>query len=287
MLHNRSILVKDRIYPVGALSQRIRIVEHRGVAGIQLTLIHHNSVFCRIEDSGFTPGILKTIREVVGDLGFALGSLLSGNEHNTVGGACTIHGTGSGILQNLDTLDIVGIQVVDATGSHAIHNVKRFGVVNCADTTDANLRSGIRSTRTLNDSNTRSHTLQDIVHAGLSSGLQVIGGNAGNGGCHNRFLLDTVTDDNCLLQHLAVILQDNIQRLGIGNCVLFAFITQAGYLYNRAARNVNGKRPIRVRHGTIAGSKLNDESTHNGLVVSVQDSSTKGDALRHCNQAQS
>ena len=287
MLHDGSVLVEDGAHPVGAFTQRIGIVEHGGIAGIELAFVHHHGILGRVQNGRLAPGILHTVGEVVGNLGLTLGSFLCGDEHNTVRCTGTINSTGSSILEHLDTLDVVRVQEIDAASRETIYNVEGLGVVDGTDTTDTDLCTGIRSTGALDNRNTGGHTLQDIVHTGLSGGLEVLGGDAGNGGGHHRFLLHTITDDDGLFQHLGIVLEDDSQCLIGRYRKLTAFIAQASHFHDGTGLDAEGESSVRTGHGTVGGSLLDDESAHDGLVGIVQNCTLKGDTLRQSNQAQS
>ena len=287
VLHNGSVLVEDGVHPVGAFTQRIGIVEHGGIAGIELAFVHHHGILGRVQNGRLAPGILHTVGEVVGNLGLTLGSFLGGNKHNAMGTTGAVNGRGGCILEDLDTLDVIRIQVVDATGSQAIDNIERCTSIDGTDTTDTDLCTGIRSTGALDNGNTGGHTLQDIVHAGLSGGLEVLGGDAGNGSGYHRFLLHTITDDDGLFQHLGIVLEDDSQCLIGRYRKLTAFIAQASHFHDGTGLDAEGESSVRTGHGTVGGSLLDDESAHDGLVCIVQNCTLKGNTLRQSNQAQS
>ena len=94
-------------------------------------------------------------------------ALLGGDKDDTVGRAGSIDGSGGGILQYLDTLDVVRVDEVDAAGRHTIHYIKRVRIVDCSDTSDSYLRSRVRRSRALGDEHSGGHTLEHIVNPGL------------------------------------------------------------------------------------------------------------------------
>ena len=124
MLHDRSVLVEDCIHPVCSGTKDIRIVEGGNLACIQAAFVHHDSILCSIQDSGLAPWVLEAIGEIIADFCLAFLAFLCGDEDNAVCSTCAVDSTGSSILEDLDTLNIVGVQVVDTTGRHAIDNVQ-------------------------------------------------------------------------------------------------------------------------------------------------------------------
>ena len=180
VLHDGSVLVKDGAYPVGALPQRIRVVKHGSVAGIELAFVHHDGIFRSVQDLRLSPGILEAIGEIIAHLGLALRAFLGGDEYHAVSGTGTVNGTGSSIFEYLDALDVVRVQVVDAACRQTIYNIKGLGVVDGTDTADTHLRTGIRSTGALDNGDAGGHTLQDVVYARLRSSFKVVRRNGGN-----------------------------------------------------------------------------------------------------------
>ena len=96
-----------------------------------------------------------------GEAGLAHGTLLGGDEQHTVGTGCTIDGCRGGILQHLDTLDVIGVEgehlcevflvggvevegIVDVGRvGHTVDDDERVGIaVECGGTTDADIALG-------------------------------------------------------------------------------------------------------------------------------------------------
>ena len=87
------------------------------------------------------PGCLPAPRSVVVDLSLALLALLGGDDDNAVGGTCTVDGTRGGILEDFDTLDIIGVDnVKTAFERNTVDDVERVGSVVGTGTTDTNAR---------------------------------------------------------------------------------------------------------------------------------------------------
>ncbi len=72
-------------------------------------------ILLRCEQLRHPVDILPTNVSVVRDLHLALFTLLSGNKDNTVGTVGTIDGTRCSVLQDVDTLDVGRVKVVDIT----------------------------------------------------------------------------------------------------------------------------------------------------------------------------
>ena len=287
VLDDGSVLVEDGLHPVGALSEGIGIVIDGRVARVELALVHHDRIFGGVQHGGLAPGILHTVGEVVVDDSLAFRAGLGGHEDHTVSRAGTVNGGGSGILEDVDTLDVVRIDVVDAAGRHAVHDVKRGRMVDGADTADDDRGAGARGTGILGDLDTGGHALEHVVHPVLGLDFQVIGGHRGDGSRHHGFLLDAVTDDDRLFQHLGILGEEDFHdavrrgRSGLG------YIADAGDLQDGARGHAEGEGSVHTGHGTVAGSLLDDECADNRLARIVEDDTAHGDVLRPCCQAQS
>ena len=287
MLDHGGVLVKDGIYPVSARSKGIRIVVDGSIAGIELAFVHHDGVLGGIQDGGFAPGVLHTVREVVVDHGLSLFTGLGGYQDNTVCGTGTVNGCGSGILQDVNALNVIGVDVVDAAGGHAVHNVKRAGMVDGADTTDNHRCTGTRGTGSLGYLHTGGHTLEHVVHTRLGLHFEVIGSYRRNRGRNHGFFLDTVADDHGLFQHLGVVRKDHHQTLlaSIGNHL--RLIADAGNLNGGTLRGGKGEVSAHARHGTVIGALLDYKRSDNGFAGGILDGTFHGNVLGHRRQNQS
>ena len=140
MLHDWSVPVEDCAYPVRTLSKLIWVVIDRCLAVVDGCLIHHDGIFSCIEHLRFAPDILPAVREIIRNCCLACLTFLCGDQHDTVRCTCTINGSRSSILEDFYTLDVTRVEVVDTTGNcKTVHNIKRSGVMDGADTTDTDL----------------------------------------------------------------------------------------------------------------------------------------------------
>ena len=287
VLDDGGVLVEDGFHPVGALPEGIGIVVDGGVAGVELALVHHDGILGGVEHGGLAPGILHTIGKVVGDDGLPFGTGLGGHEDHAVGRAGAVDGGGSGVLEDVDALDVVRVDVVDAAGRHPVHDVERGRVVDGADTADDDRGAGARGAGVLGDLDTGGHALEHVVHPVLGLDLQVVGGHRGDGGRNHGFLLDAIADDDRLFQHLGVLREDDFHNaVGRGHGGL-GHIADAGDFQDGAGSHAEGESSVHARHGTVAGSLLDDKSADNRLACIVEDDTADGGVLRPCCQAQS
>ena len=160
-------------------------------------------------------------------------------------------------------------------------------MVDGADTTDDDRGAGARSAGVLGDLDTGGHALEHVVHPVLGLDLQVIGRDRGNGGRHHGFLLDTVTDDHRLFQHLGILGEEDFHDAVRGGRCGLGHIADAGDLQDGVRRDAEGEGSVRTGHGTVGGSLLDDKGADNRLARIVEDDTADGDVLRPCCQAQS
>ena len=86
-------------------------------------------------------------------------TLLSSNQDNTISSTSTINSTRSGILQDINTLDISRIDRVNVT-NNAINYIKRSRITIGTSTTDIYIKALTWLTRCGNDIHTRTLVLQ-------------------------------------------------------------------------------------------------------------------------------
>ena len=287
MLDDGGVLVEDGAHPIGPFPEGIGVVVDGGVARVELALVHHDGILGGVEHGGLAPGILHAVGEVVVDDGLAFGAGLGGHEDHAVGRAGAIDGGGSGVLEDVDALDVAGVDVVDAAGRHPVHDVERGRVVDGADTADDDRGAGARGAGVLGDLDTGGHALEHVVHPVLGLDLQVIGGHRGDGGRHHGLFLDTVADDHGFLEHLGVILEDDLHILCSVVDDYLGDIADAGNLHGGACTGGQGEIAVHTRHGTVLGTLLDHECSDNRLVGMVQYDTLQGDVLRPCCQTQS
>ena len=214
------ILVADSLYPVGSFVRtiHIRVVEvfaHNALpivatfTTVETHLIHYLHILLGIQHLWHAIYIRPTNVAIVRYLDLALLTLLGSNKDNTIGCGRTIDGTGCGILQNVDTLDVGRVQVVDIT-CYTINNIKRSCVAVGTGTTDRNLKAITRLTGSRLNVNTRSLALQSAEHLCGIHLLNIITLHFDSRTCDEFFLLNTITYDNNLIKSLVVCLHGNL-----------------------------------------------------------------------------
>ena len=127
-------------------------------------------------------------------------TFLGGYQNNTIGTTCTIDGAGGGILQNVDTLDIVGREVLDSGIGNTVYNYQRVGITVSSDTADGNLIAFAWLSGILYDVHTWGLTLQGAIDIHSIRGCDILGIDMERGTSHQFLALCTVTHYHDIIQ---------------------------------------------------------------------------------------
>ena len=257
------ILVTDSLYPVGSFVRtiHIRVVEvfaHNALpipatfATVETHLIHYLHILLGSQHLWHTIYVSPTYVGIVRYLDLTLLTLLGSYEDNTIGCGRTVDGTGCGILQNVDTLYVGRVQVVDIT-CYTINNIKRSCVAVGTGTTDRNLKAITRLTGSRLNVNTRSLALQSAQHLCGIHLLNIItlhlNGRTGN----ELFLLNTITYDNNFFESLVVCLHCDVKIRLITYNDFLLLVTDISNNNSSTRLHVQGEVTIQVGNCTISG----------------------------------
>ena len=257
------ILVTDSLYPVGSFVRtiHIRVVEvfaHNALpipatfATVETHLVHHLHILLGCQHLRHAIYVSPTYVGIVRYLNLTLLTLLGSYQDNTIGCSRTVDGTGCGILQNVDTLDVCRVQVVDIT-CYTINNIKRSSVAVGTGTTDRNLKAITRLTGSRLNVNTRSLALQGTQHL---SGIHLLNivtlhldGRTGN----ELLLLNTITYDNNFFESLVVCLHCDVKIRLITYNDFLLLVTDISNNNSSTRLHVQGEVTIQVGNCTISG----------------------------------
>src|SRR5690606_4863709 len=92
-------------------------------------------------------------------------SLFGGNENDSIGCPRSVDGSRSGVFQDIDGLDIGGVETVDIAADHVVNDVQWLRVADGADTTDVDFEPFAGHSRCLGDLHTRRLALQRVGYA--------------------------------------------------------------------------------------------------------------------------
>ena len=225
-----------------------------------------------VEQVDLVTQLLDAVREVVGDGSLVLITALGGDEHDTGSAAGTVDSGRSGILQDFDALDIVGVDEVVIGNGIAVHHVQGGGAGGKGvDTADADVHTCTGSAFALTDFHTGY-----AAHEGLSQGgggfLQLVGFDGGHRAGKVALTHGSVTDDDGFLQEGAVLGQDDIYLGGTGKEDFLGGKADAGKFQGFSLGCRDGIVTGGVRDHAPSGSALHhDTCTDDGFAVVVHD----------------
>ena len=283
MLHHGGVVVEYGAYPVRTLAELVGIVVLGTAALIDVTFVHHYGVLGSVQHRRLAPRILPAVREVVVDARRTLLAALGRNEDDTVSCTRTVNCTRRGILQHLDTLDVVGVEIVDtARYGQTVDDVERVGAVDRAHTADTHLRRGVGSTRRLGNRNTRGHTLQHVVDTSVRLRFQVLGRDTRNRCRHDALLLNAVSDDDDLVDIGRILFQYDVEngstpprRNSLGT------VSEERNDQRRIAlRNIDSERAVDVARRTERGTLHCDRRSDNRRARRILDGTCHLSVLR-------
>ena len=271
----RGSILEKLAHPVGALAQLGGVVEE-GILG--LTSGTHHLVVQRGELRGVEQrqGALQLI-EPVGHFQIQvvafLRASLGGDDNHTVGTARTVDGRGRGILEDVDALHVVHVDHVQRhIGRHTVDNQKRVAVVNGTDASDFHTHVAARGPAR-NYLQTGGPTLQGGSEARRRLTGQIFGGDLRDSSRQVAFLLDTISNDYNLVEHLVVLVHDNLHRalsVHIGVLSHIAYITEVQYGIGRT--EIETEMSIYIGHGSVRSPFLRYIDTDKRLLVDVENS---------------
>ena len=180
-----------------------------------------------------------------------LTTMLGGDDDHTITSTRTVDGTGSGILQNLDGLNIISGEVTDrSTHWHSIDNIKRCGTSKSTDTTNTHRWIGTRLTIG-RDLYTRNLTLKHGGDIGVGYLLQLVGIDNGNRAGQVGLLLSTITDNDNLIQNTVISCHLNlINNSASTHSNLAVFIAYITYHERSIGRSVKIEITVKIGHST-------------------------------------
>ena len=221
----------------------------------------------RVVGGDQTGGVLAGVVDVV----LAGTTLLGRDDDNAGHGARTVDGGGGAVLQDVETLDIVGVESRDGGGdkgrgvsggeiigtdvehvSHddAVHHPEGLGAaVDGGGTTDADLGGGAEGTRDILHGHTGDAAFQGAADVGHTIQLRIFGADLGGrtGEEAAVHLLHTGHDD--LFQHLGVGLQTD-RHLRCDRNFLVDITHEGDHQDLGGSRDIQGKLSVEVGYRT-------------------------------------
>ena len=200
------ILVLEYTPPVGAFPAAVDLGQDvlwyivgpidLGTRCVEVVLVKDGHVLLCIEKLWTLVGVRPSHGTIVAELDLAGLALLGGHQDHTVGSTGTVDGCRCSILQDIDALDVVGVDAVKVATCYTVDDVKRSSVTGGADTTDVDLVALTRLRGRLGNLYTRGLALHSFECVGSVQLGDVITLYLNGGTGQQLFLHGTVTDDD-------------------------------------------------------------------------------------------
>ena len=264
MVGYNGILIANSIYPICTSIRTILICIQQICINILRPIISRATIIvsylvlnCHIllccQQLRLLIHILPTHIGIISYLYFTHFTLLGCYKDYTISSSRTVDGTGCGILQYVDTLDVGRVQCIDVTTRNSINHIKRSGRAVGTGTTDRNLKAITRLTRSRLNVNTRSLALQSAQHLSGIHLLNIItlhlDGSTGN----ELLLLNTITYDNDFFESLVVCLHCDVKIRLITYNDFLLLVTDISNNNSSTRLYVQGEVTIQVGNSTISG----------------------------------
>ena len=251
---------RDRLHGDIVYEARFRVAVILAVVLVQLTGVHQ-ALAAEI-GLGQTHGRLEIELQPV-----ALG-LLGGDDDDTAVGLGTVHTGGTGVLQDSDSLHIVGIE---GSADDTVHHVERLlRSVQRGSTADADGSRGARQAAGIDDGDTRDLALQHLAEVAGHDILEFLFIHDRDGTGDFPSGLGGITQDDDLVQQLLVLFHGEVDRALVSDGNLLGFETDAGEdQYGIGPIHRDGKLSIHVGDHPVHGSLLHDADTHKWLIVTT------------------
>ena len=210
------VVLEHGAHPVGVIQVAVGIADRLVAVPIVMKpgrivvrLVHNHHVLLGVQHVCRLRYVLHAKVAVERNHSLAFLALLGGHQYYAVGSLRTVDSGRSGILQDIDALDIGGVQVGNIS-THAIDKVQRFCITYGTQTTDAHLEAFTRLTGSGGDVYTRRLSLHGLQGVGGVQFGNLVTFHLNGSTRHQFFLLYAVTYNHDFVQHLIVFLQHHV-----------------------------------------------------------------------------
>ena len=255
-------IAADIVAPVVHITQGV----HVGVqAVIHIALPHHTAEFLGVEHLHAVHVGLCSDAGVEVHFYLAVLAPLGGDDDHTVGGAATVNGSGGGVFQHLDALNIVTVEFMHAgLGWYTVDDVQRVVVVQGADTTDAH--GGCTGRGTVGrDVHARDTSLEGFHGVVLVLLGQVFRIHGGDGAGEVGLALNGITGDHHFIQKLGVFIHHH-RHLRLGG-EFQRGVTDRGEDQDGSFFHREGEVAVKVRCCTVGGTLFHDCGANDTVAV--------------------
>ena len=200
---------------------------------------------------------------------------IGGDEDDTVAASCTVDGGCGGVLEDVDGLDILRVDHVEADGlrDDTVDDDERAAGRETIRTTDLDGTGGTR-TSVVADHDAGGLTLEgfDSIEDRVLEEFFRFHGDHGTG--HVALTHGTVTDGHRFFKHQAVVLEGDGHV--VGGFDPLGHIADAGNFQNSSGSDAKFEVTVEVRDDTIGGAGHEDGGSDNRLAVGIQDFTPDG-----------
>ena len=224
--------------------------------------------------------VLYRYRGVQRNIEFTLCAFLGGDDNHTVRSARTVYRRGRSILEDLNGLNIIGVELVHTRGRrNTVNDIKRVvGRVQRTRTADTHRsRSGWVTVR--RDVHTRHFTLQCFHRVVLLLFLQVGGTDSGHSTGQVRFALRSITGHYHFFQQFAVFRHKHFQILaGAHGLRGIAYVTD---FQRRSIGHVQAEITVKIGNCSVGRAFLQYTGSDNRFARCLVDNHTRSRASHH------
>ena len=296
----KGIVNVERIPGEGSLRLGIgpSVVFSRCIGNIQIVIIHHLVVVCRtghlvlFGNGRYSYGCIEVQVSLAGF------SALGSDDDHTVGGAGAIQGSGGGILQHRDGLNVLGVDagqdagggvgiagilgIAGAGGGHTVNHIQRIGRgIERACTTDAEGSGRTRLTGSGAHLQTGHLALQGLLHGRHGLLGQFLGTHHGGRSGIGTLLGCTIGDYNGLVNEFSARRKFYVQILLALHRNLHGFVSDGGEDKDTVRSDGNGVGAVKLGDNTCSRAAYDNGCTGNRIArLGIRDRSFHRDILR-------
>ena len=198
-------------------------------------------------------------------------AFLGGHEDNAVGSTASVDSRGSCILEHLDGLDIVGVEVVDAS-LHAVHQEQRVvATVDGRAASDKEPRALAGEVVVGGNAQTGDLALEGVTHRGHGSVHKFFAVHLGDGSTQGFAGLGTVTDHHHVVQDVLVVGQGHVDGRTSADGHDLGGVADEAELQGGVGCDRQGEASVSVGRGALRGTLDHNSGTGKRIAVGIDD----------------
>ena len=226
--------------------------------------------------------ILPAVVGIHGHADLAGLALLGGHEDDAVRGASAVDGAGSRILEDVDGLDVVRGEGLDAAARNTVNDVQRRRGTGGTHTADGHLVAFARLTGVLDDGHAGGLALQGAEGIDRIHGGEFVAGDIDGGTGDEALALRTITDDDRLVQFGGGFHQGHVIDVPSGSDgELLGLEAERLHVDGRTIRDGEHVVSFAVRDDAVRGAHMRDTGSDDRITVGVDDRTGNPLVLSH------